>query len=123
MELLYLNPFLLFMLGGFATSVTAMTISSTWLFKPIRDFLKKHLEELSLEKESTFESSVVEFLLKLISCPYCLSHWVALFLVIAIPDLMLLKSRWHFFDPAFNALALTGVASFGSHLIDKTYYQ
>lgn len=65
------------MLAGVAAPLT-LTVSRSQLFSPVREWVKKHSK----------------FLGELLTCPYCLSHWVSALIVVAYRPYREIHSGW-----------------------------
>ena len=92
-----------------AVSSVSMTISKALVFKRFRDFL----------------SGKNYWLGKLVSCPYCLSHWVSLFFVIIYrPKIITMDYQIIFsfiIEYATSLFVVVTFASFWSFLICHTF--
>jgi len=85
-----------------AVSSISMTITKAEIFAPIRNLLGR----------------ISKWLGKLFSCPYCMSHWIALpFIILYEPTITSLDGGWAIFDYVLCWFAVVTLASFWSGLI------
>lgn len=85
-----------FLLQGATTAVITLTISKGEIFEPLRESFR-------------FPSPWIH---KLLTCPYCLAHWVALFLTLALPFPSFLSFLLTLFPTIFLACPLMAVITF-----------
>lgn len=77
-----------------ANAVIVITITKSSLFKPLRNGIKNN------------------FFKKLLNCPYCLSHWTSLILII-----FSINYPFPFFDFIIKVFFLIGITSLFSFLL------
>lgn len=96
-----MNDVILLILISLAVASTSMTISKSTLFSPLRIWIKNK-DELCCE---------------LISCPYCVSHWISLFISLLI-DITVTNSWLNIYIIMFSIIALS---AFWCGLIYKSF--
>lgn len=87
-----------------AIATVSMTISKTYIFRALRDFLEERSEWLE----------------KLFSCPYCLSHWLS-FAAVALYQPRPIESGFLIVDLAVSAFAVVCLSAWFGGLIFRAF--
>lgn len=82
----------------------SFTISVTSIFKPFRDLISKIHPKIE----------------ELIHCPYCLSHYIAM-LILLITDWAFLFTKSSILNFIFTLLSITGVVALMHYIILRAY--
>lgn len=104
------DTFLVIVLYGLASGVASTTITQSKLFAPLRQWILRKwpgfVDEITGDRNESWIGT-------LITCPYCMGHWVSLLLCVIGYELHIAL--------LINWLAVTAVSVITSGLISKLY--
>lgn len=105
-----------FIIVSLATVAIAYTISRTHIF----EYLRWWIEDKAQQSNSEFWVHLDTF----IKCPYCVSHWIALILVLVF-NLQVIDSgdAWYqdVVDYVVTAFAVVGLATIFGYVVHRSY--
>jgi len=98
-----MHEFLIVLWLGIATGAISLLVTKSTIFNPVHNWLEKH----------------ASFIEELLSCPWCTSHWVALFFTLIYHPLLV--DLWRPVDYLVTIMVMVTIASVTARIIYSAY--